>query len=509
MSSPLLRAQRLSFSYSDAVPVLTEASFQLAPGWTGLVGQNGAGKTTLLDLLAGTLTPTEGALHVEPEGALVRLCPQRVEARSADIDALAESSEKAARRLLGQLRLDPWSLERWPTLSPGERKRWQVAAALLSEPELLLLDEPTNHLDAEAKGWLIDALKRFRGVGVVVSHDRGLLEALTDHTLRLHHGQATLYPGAYGAAKALWDGAEQAKLDAHHDAQAEHRKLEKRLADTRRAQDEAVSQVNAGARMRNKHDHEAQSMGAKTRIQWAEDGLGRQVGILRREAERAEAKLARVEMEKELGRSVFVDYERSGRPQLFTLEAETLGHGAGAEQQVLLRDLHLVLGRSDRVWLSGANGAGKTTLVQALLASSTLPADKRVVLPQDLSVEAGEQVLADIKALPPTERGRVLSLVAALGVEPERLLASASPSPGEARKALIALGLGRHAWVLLLDEPTNHLDLPSIERLEAALAAFPGAILLVTHDEDFARACCTTRWHLEGGALTVSTVSAD
>jgi ATPase subunit of ABC transporter with duplicated ATPase domains len=106
--------------------------------------------------------------------------------------------------------------------------------------------------------------------------------------------------------------------------------------------------------------------------------------------------------------------------------------------------------------------------------------------------------------LPPVERGRVLSMVAALGVDPDRLLGSEHPSPGEARKLMIALGLGRHVWALVLDEPTNHMDLPSIKRLEQALAEYPGALLLVTHDDSFARRLTTARWRIEGGAVQIT-----
>jgi ATPase subunit of ABC transporter with duplicated ATPase domains len=109
---------------------------------------------------------------------------------------------------------------------------------------------------------------------------------------------------------------------------------------------------------------------------------------------------------------------------------------------------------------------------------------------------------------PADARGRTLSLVAALGVDPDRLLASARPSPGEARKLALALALGREAWLLALDEPENHLDLPSIERLEAALAAYGGALVLVSHDAALAARVCTTRWRIVDYALAVESIDA-
>lgn len=105
------------------------------------------------------------------------------------------------------------------------------------------------------------------------------------------------------------------------------------------------------------------------------------------------------------------------------------------------------------------------------------------------------------RELAPESRGRLLGLVAALGVEPDALLGSPRPSPGEARKLALAEGLARRVWLLVLDEPTNHLDLPSIERLEQALGAYPGAIVLVTHDEPFAASLTTTPLELRGGRI--------
>jgi ATPase subunit of ABC transporter with duplicated ATPase domains len=107
-----------------------------------------------------------------------------------------------------------------------------------------------------------------------------------------------------------------------------------------------------------------------------------------------------------------------------------------------------------------------------------------------------------VRSLEPSLRGPVFGLVALLGVDPERVLVTDAPSPGEARKLVLARLLAGDASVLVLDEPTNHLDLPSIERLEAALRSWDGALVLVTHDEPLARAVATTSWTVAGGHVT-------
>ena len=163
--------------------------------------------------------------------------------------------------------------------------------------------------------------------------------------------------------------------------------------------------------------------------------------------------------------------------------------------------MDLWVGAGDKIWVRGPNGAGKSTLVRALLEAATLRDDEVLVLPQEVDErEVRERLLA----LPPARRGEVLTAVAALGVEPAGLLGSASLSPGEARKLRIAVGLGSGVALLVLDEPSNHMDLASVERLQRALAAYPGAILLVTHDPDLGASVARIEWRLQDGRVAVA-----
>jgi len=186
--------------------------------------------------------------------------------------------------------------------------------------------------------------------------------------------------------------------------------------------------------------------------------------------------------------------------KVFTLDEAAIF--AGDAQ--ILENAHLAVARDAKIRVAGPNGIGKSTLLAAMIRGAHIAPQRMLYLPQELSARDGALMLDKVRALNAGERGRVLALAAALGIDPERLLESAAPSPGEARKLAMAYGLGRQVWAMVLDEPTNHLDMPAIERLEHALVEYPGAMLIVTHDDALARRCTNVEWRLGQGIVEVA-----
>ncbi len=493
-----LQLHGVGVAWATAAPLFDSVSLVLGGGFYGLVGANGAGKTTLLSILAGTLAPHAGKVTRLPRDAIVAYCRQTVEACDDEVLALVGRDDGLAAELRGRLGLSPDMPARWSTLSPGERKRWQIAAALVREPDVLLLDEPTNHLDAKGRELLLGALRRFAGLAVVVSHDRGLLDALTTATIRIHQGTVRCWPGRYSAAREQWE-RERAHAEAEHQAARERvREMEAQVAAARRLQAATARGTSRSARMKNKHDSDARGILAATKAQWAESRAGRQVASARTDLASARKAVPAIDRDPTLGGRIFATYTRAPTPVLFRVDLPVIQRG----DRVVLRDVRLAIGRDDRVRIEGANGAGKTTLLQALLGSSAHP-ERVLYLAQDLPASEVERVVGGMLAADADSRGRWLSTFAALGSDPERILRAdaAGLSPGEARKLVLAEALARQVWALVLDEPTNHLDLPSIERLEAALSAYPGCIVLVTHDDAFAKRTTNRSIHLVNGVV--------
>ena len=211
-------------------PLLENVNAHFMPGWTGIVGANGSGKSTLLRLASGELEPTSGTIHQLGSSVYVL---QRTDDPPEDWHEFLESDDFEADEWRRKLNISLDWHDRWDTLSHGERKRSQIAVALWKQPELLALDEPTNHIDASARRLLIDSLRQFRGVGLLVSHDRELLDALCRQCLFIFPPNAVMrsggvtvgmeedrreqadarekYDQASGAARRLREAAQQSR----------------------------------------------------------------------------------------------------------------------------------------------------------------------------------------------------------------------------------------------------------------------------------------------------------
>ena len=200
--------------------------------------------------------------------------------------------------------------------------------------------------------------------------------------------------------------------------------------------------------------------------------------------------------------NLFLDAEPSARKTVLHIPAGSIPCGTGT-----LELPEIFVGNTEHIGIIGHNGAGKTTLldhIRELLACDGAKGGRRLSvldIPQEPSPEQRERVLGNIRRLSPIDRGRVLSCVAQLNSDPDRILEGAATSPGELRKLMIARGLLDAPALIIMDEPTNHLDLHSVEALERALAQFGGALLLVSHDHAFLRACTSITWEIKGGTL--------
>ena len=250
--------------------------------------------------------------------------------------------------------------------------------------------------------------------------------------------------------------------------------------------------------MKDKNDSDSRSIMATNKASWADARAGRVVSSLRSELTRTKSAVPVIERDATLGGKVFADYQRPPNPLLFHLDREQLCAG----DHVVLRHARVSIARDERVTIEGANGSGKTTLLKALVASSARP-EKLLYLPQELEAAAVSALGERIHGFGKAERGHVLAIFAALGSDPERIVQGQSQhlSPGEARKLALAEALARSVWALVLDEPTNHLDLPSIERLEALLEGYPGCVVLVSHDQAFARRVTQRAIQLDAGRV--------
>jgi len=480
--------QNVSFTYPGMTRPLIEAlTCHFPPQWTGIVGANGAGKSTILKLAAGLLVPDSGEVR---HPGLAVYCEQRTDEVPALFEALARADDQDAVLVKADLGIAPDWLDRWRTLSHGERKRAQVGVLLWRRPDVLAVDEPTNHLDIEARGLLAKALGRFRGIGLLVSHDRDLLDTLCAHTLFVDPPSAEMRRGGYTKAQGDKAREEESLRRRHEIAKAERKKIEREASKRRDAASSA--DIRRSKRGLAPGDHDAREKIDRARVTGKDAVAGKLLRQLQGRLRHARQKEEGLHTKKTYEKGIWLQGERSKRDVLFLIPEGKVDLGG----ERTLRHPELVMRPGDRFALTGPNGAGKSTLVRRIVESLDLPAGRLTYVPQEIDLDSSARILDSARALPHDKLGFMMTVVSRLGSRPHRLLESDEPSPGEMRKLLLAMGVANEPHLIIMDEPTNHMDLPSIQCLEDALDDCPYGLLLVSHDLRFLSRLTRRRWDI-------------
>lgn len=518
--SPSFILHQVTCQFPTGDTLFGPLNLTLEPSLCALVGRNGSGKTRLLRLLAGLDEPATG--HIERFSSHVYVAQQHVISPQTTLaELLGYDAIFSARKRIDSGDYQPDDLDtldgRWDVaerlseafinanlppfdpdkpageLSGGERIRALLCGAFTAEADFMLLDEPTNHLDRQGRAWFYDQLSRFQGGVLVASHDRELL-AQVPRILELSASGLRSYGGNYADYQTQRDAEQQAARAALEHAaterkrtrarmQKEHDDSQRRSAKTLRT----VDTLNIASFERVKYKGAAKERIGSWKKQHSEQN----------EALNAAVKKARERVE---------EYN----PVMFTLPGSQIPEG---KQVLVLEDLvlphvpvpplNLRMDGPMRVALKGPNGCGKSTLLKTLLGeiaprSGTCKVSVSCAyLDQHLSrLDLSQSVMTHLNlSHTPLEEGVLRTRLAQLQLGADKVtLPLAELSGGERLKAALACVLWRAevTQLLLLDEPTNHLDLASVQAIEAALAGFPGALLVVSHDEAFLRGLTLT-----------------
>jgi ATPase subunit of ABC transporter with duplicated ATPase domains len=528
MSSTIVCSD-LSFAWPGEQPVFDGLNLVIGAGRTGLIGVNGCGKSTLLRLAAGRLAPALGTIQVH--GRVGYLAQDVTLAAELRVDAaLGIAEARAALHAIEQGEVTDVTLaavgDRWDVneraratldalglghvgldrrlgeLSGGESTLLALAAELLREPDILLLDEPTNNLDLDARQRLYDAVAGWRGVLVVVSHDRELLSLvdqigdLRDGAVRWYGGNLTSYEDTVAVEQAA---AERTVRAAESDLRRQQRDLvEARIKLDRR--------IRYGQKMFDNTREPRAVMRARKRQAQVSAGKHRNLHLDR--VEQAREQLAEAEESVRVDHEIRIDLPQTavpaGRTVLALRDAELAYGGARATLDVC---------GPERIALVGRNGSGKTTLLRTIageiapLSGTVMCGTPMRYLPQRLDVLDEEQtIVVNVARFAPSATDNAIRAKLARfqlrGARAQSLVGSLSG--GERfRATLAALLLAEPPpQLLLLDEPTNNLDLASVAQLTQALRSYRGALIVASHDVPFLRSIGVTRWIRSSDRLT-------
>lgn len=451
----------------------------------GVVGLNGGGKSTLLKVLTGREQPDEGRVSQMND---IRVAMVTQEANLNPEDTVADvvlkplgvetfewASKSSVRDVLDGLGITELGLDsKVGQLSGGERRRTNLAAALVQELDLLVLDEPTNHLDVEGVQWLADYLLKTKAALVVVTHDRWFLDTVATRTWEVHDGRVDTYEGGYN--DWVYARAERAR------------------------QADAVEQ-----RRRNL---------ARKELAWLRRGAPARTSKPRYRIEAAEALIADVPAPRDTVELMAFSKQRQGK---VVIELED-AYIATPDGRDLVRDLTWRLAPGERIGLVGVNGSGKTTLLRVLAGEYALGTGRRI---EGKTVRLG-WLRQELDDLDPTMRllDAVESVASYVQFGKKELSASqlaerlgfsakrqrtpvGDLSGGERRRLQLTRVLMAEPNVLLLDEPTNDLDIDTLQELESLLDSWPGTLVVISHDRYLIERICDSTWALFGdGRLT-------
>jgi len=451
----------------------------------GVVGLNGGGKSTLLKVLTGQEQPDEGRVSQMND---IRVAMVTQEANLNPEDTVADvvlkplgvetfewASKSSVRDVLDGLGITELGLDsKVGQLSGGERRRTNLAAALVQELDLLVLDEPTNHLDVEGVQWLADYLLKTKAALVVVTHDRWFLDTVATRTWEVHDGRVDTYEGGYN--DWVYARAERAR------------------------QADAVEQ-----RRRNL---------ARKELAWLRRGAPARTSKPRYRIEAAEALIADVPAPRDTVELMAFSKQRQGK---VVIELED-AYIATPDGRDLVRDLTWRLAPGERIGLIGVNGSGKTTLLRVLAGEYALGTGRRI---EGKTVRLG-WLRQELDDLDPTMRllDAVESVASYVQFGKKELSASqlaerlgfsakrqrtpvGDLSGGERRRLQLTRVLMAEPNVLLLDEPTNDLDIDTLQELESLLDSWPGTLVVISHDRYLIERICDSTWALFGdGRLT-------
>lgn len=525
---PSITISSLSWSTPDGSAVLSNLDLNFQSERTGIVGHNGVGKSTLLRLLTGDIVPTTGHIAIDGSIAMLRqtvqVAPQetiagligiapalallrKAEAGEATVEEIADADwtlEARVDGVLANVGLPVPPDTPLASLSGGQRTRAALAGAMFATPDFLLLDEPTNNLDREGREAVRDLLRGWRGGAIVVSHDRELLEEM-DAIVELTGLGAARYGGgwsAYRDRKDIEQAAAETKLIG----------AQKELGRVRRqAQVTAERQARrdaGGRRKAARGDEPAILLGTLKRR--AEESVGANRRLAERQQGEAEAQLSTARAKIEVVDPLSVGLPSTGLPSsrtVVSLDHVTAGY---VEGRPIIHSLSLTITGPERVAITGPNGSGKSTLL-ALVAGALTPwsGEVRTLVPLalfDQRVSLLDPTLSIAENFlglnPGTTNNQCRASLARFRFRAESAdQIVGTLSGGQMLRAGLAcvLGAPRPPQLLILDEPGNHLDIESLAAVEAGLAAYDGALLMVSHDTAFLDAISITRKIKLGG----------